>query len=142
MTMLSDPASKYLPFKPVDMADRTWPDATIGAPPIWCSVDMRDGNQALIEPMNLARKRKMFDLLVAVGFKEIEVGFPSSSDIEFEFVRSLIDEQLIPDDVTIQVLTQARAQLVERTIEALVGAKRAIVHVYNATSPVMRRVMT
>ena len=141
MTMLTDPAKKYLPFKPVDLADRSWPDATIFAPPIWCSVDMRDGNQALIEPMNLARKRKMFDLLVEIGFKEIEVGFPSSSDTEFEFVRSLIDENLIPDDVTIQVLTQARSRLVERTIESLVGARCAIVHVYNATSPVMRQVV-
>lgn len=141
MTMLSDPASKYLPFKPVDLTDRAWPDATICAPPIWCSVDMRDGNQALIEPMNLARKRKMFDLVVGIGFKEIEVGFPSSSDTEFEFVRSLIDENLIPDDATIQVLTQARSQLIERTIESLIGAKRAIVHVYNATSPVMRQVV-
>ena len=141
MTMLSDPASKYLPFKPVDLTDRAWPDATICAPPIWCSVDMRDGNQALIEPMNLVRKRKMFDLVVGIGFKEIEVGFPSSSDTEFEFVRSLIDENLIPDDVTMQVLTQARSQLIERTIESLIGAKRAIVHVYNATSPVMRQVV-
>ena len=139
MTMLSDPAKKYLAFTPADLSDRTWPDATIGAPPIWCSVDMRDGNQALIEPMNLERKRKMFDLLVAIGFKEIEVGFPSSSDTEFEFVRLLIDENLIPDDVSIQVLTQARGPLIERTIESLVGARRAIVHVYNATSPVMRR---
>ena len=141
MTMLADPSKKYFPFNNVELADRTWPDAIISAPPIWCSVDMRDGNQALIEPMNLARKRKMFDLLVGIGFKEIEVGFPSSSDTEFEFVRSLIDEDLIPDDVTIQVLTQARDQLIERTIESLVGAKRAIVHVYNATAPVMRRVV-
>ncbi|WP_395700135.1 2-isopropylmalate synthase [Aquabacterium sp.] len=139
--MLDNPASKYRAFAPVRLADRRWPDALLTKAPIWCSVDLRDGNQALIEPMDPARKLRMFKTLVRIGFKEIEVGFPSASQADFDFVRQLIDDRLIPDDVTIQVLTQARDHLIERTFEALVGAPRAIVHLYNATAPVMRRVV-
>ena len=139
--MLHNPAIKYRPAAPVRLTDRTWPDAVITKAPIWCSVDLRDGNQALIEPMDIARKMRMFEQLVKIGFKEIEVGFPSASQIEFDFVRKLIEEDRIPDDVTIQVLTQAREPLIHRTFEALVGAPRAIVHLYNATAPVMRRVV-
>jgi len=141
MPMLKNPASKYRPFAPVRLADRTWPDAVITRPPVWCSVDLRDGNQALIEPMDIPRKLRMFETLVAIGFKEIEVGFPSASQVEFDFVRKLIEEDLIPGDVTIQVLTQAREPLIRRTFEALQGARRAIVHLYNATAPVMRKVV-
>ena len=139
--MLQNPAAKYRPFAPVRLTDRTWPDAVIDRAPIWCSVDLRDGNQALIEPMDIARKMRMFEQLVKIGFKEIEVGFPSASQVEFDFVRKLIEEDRIPDDVTIQVLTQAREPLIRRTFEALAGAPRAIVHLYNATAPVMRRVV-
>ena len=139
--MLQNPAAKYRPFAPVRLTDRTWPDAVIDRAPIWCSVDLRDGNQALIEPMDIARKMRMFEQLVKIGFKEIEVGFPSASQVEFDFVRKLIEEDRIPDDVTIQVLTQARDHLIRRTFEALEGAPRAIVHLYNATAPVMRRVV-
>ncbi len=138
--MLKQPSSKYPAFAPVALADRTWPDKVLTRAPLWCSVDLRDGNQALIEPMDIARKVRLFQTLVKIGFKEIEVGFPSASQVEFDFVRKLIDENLVPDDVTIQVLTQARAHLIERTFESLAGARRAIVHVYNATSPVMRKV--
>lgn len=141
MPMLKNPASKYRPFAPVRLADRTWPDAVITQPPVWCSVDLRDGNQALIEPMDIPRKLRMFEALVAIGFKEIEVGFPSASQVEFDFLRKLIEEDRIPADVTIQVLTQAREPLIRRTFEALQGARRAIVHLYNATAPVMRRVV-
>jgi 2-isopropylmalate synthase len=141
MPMLKNPASKYKAFAPVRVADRTWPDAVITKPPVWCSVDLRDGNQALIEPMDIPRKLRMFETLVEIGFKEIEVGFPSASQIEYEFVRKLIDEDLVPDDVTIQVLTQAREELIRKTFESLRGAKRAIVHLYNATAPVMRKVV-
>ena len=141
MPMLLNPAAKYRAFAPVRLADRTWPDAVITRPPVWCSVDLRDGNQALIEPMDPARKLRMFQMLVQIGFKEIEVGFPSASQADFDFVRMLIDHGLIPDDVTIQVLTQARDHLIARTFEALQGAPRAIVHLYNATAPVMRRVV-
>ncbi|MDO9280084.1 MAG: 2-isopropylmalate synthase [Polaromonas sp.] len=139
--MLNTPSSKYKAFAPVHLTDRTWPDAVLTQAPIWCSVDLRDGNQALIEPMDIPRKLKMFEMLVKIGFKEIEVGFPSASQTEFDFLRRLIDENLIPDDVTIQVLTQAREPLIRRTFEALQGAKQAIVHLYNATAPVMRRVV-
>jgi 2-isopropylmalate synthase len=141
MPMLKNPAAKYRAFPPVRLADRTWPDAVITKPPIWCSVDLRDGNQALIEPMDIDRKLRMFKELVKIGFKEIEVGFPSASQIEFDFVRKLIDEDLVPADVTIQVLTQAREELIRKTFESLRGARRAIVHLYNATAPVMRRVV-
>ncbi|WP_157265219.1 2-isopropylmalate synthase [Azohydromonas aeria] len=139
--MLSDPARKYRAFAPVRLADRTWPDAVITRAPLWCSVDLRDGNQALIEPMDPARKMRMFSTLVDIGFKEIEVGFPSASQADFDFVRQLIEGGLIPADVTIQVLTPARGELIRRTFEALAGAPRAIVHVYNATAPLMRRVV-
>ena len=139
--MLKQAASKYRAFPPVRLTDRTWPDAVLTRPPVWCSVDLRDGNQALIEPMDIPRKLRMFQTLVEIGFKEIEVGFPSASQVEFEFVRKLIDDNLVPDDVTIQVLTQAREPLIRRTFEALQGAKRVIVHLYNATSPVMRKVV-
>ncbi|KQP39042.1 2-isopropylmalate synthase [Pseudorhodoferax sp. Leaf274] len=139
--MLKNPASKYAAFQPVRLTDRTWPDAQITQAPIWLSTDLRDGNQALIEPMDGARKLQMFQALVKIGFKEIEVGFPSASQTEFDFVRKLIEEDLIPEDVTIQVLTQAREHLIERTFESLQGAKRAIVHLYNACAPIMRRVV-
>ncbi|MBD7962376.1 2-isopropylmalate synthase [Comamonas avium] len=139
--MLHNPASKYQPFVPVRLTDRTWPDAVVTKPPVWCSVDLRDGNQALIEPMDIERKIRMFEQLVKIGFKEIEVGFPSASQIEFDFMRKLIEEKRIPDDVTVQVLTQAREHLIRRTFEALEGVPRAIVHLYNATAPVMRRVV-
>jgi 2-isopropylmalate synthase len=132
---------RYRPFPAIPLPDRRWPSRTIDRAPLWCSVDLRDGNQALIEPMGPDRKRRMFDLLVRMGFKEIEVGFPSASQPDFDFVRELIEQRLIPDDVTIQVLTQARADLIDRTIEAIDGAPRAIVHVYNATSPLFRRVV-
>jgi 2-isopropylmalate synthase len=141
MPMLSHPETKYRAFAPVRLADRTWPDAVLSKPPVWCSVDLRDGNQALIEPMDPARKLRMFQTLVKIGFKEIEVGFPSASQADFDFVRLLIEQKLVPDDVTIQVLTQARDHLIERTFEALAGARRVIVHLYNATAPVMRRVV-
>ncbi|WP_035987405.1 2-isopropylmalate synthase [Leptolyngbya sp. KIOST-1] len=139
--MLTNPAEKYRPFAPVDLPDRTWPNQVITKPPIWLSTDLRDGNQALIEPMSVAQKLRMFDLLVAIGFKEIEVAFPAASETDFTFVRRLIEENRVPDDVEIQVLTQAREDLIRRTFESLAGAKRAIVHVYNATAPVFRRVV-
>ena len=141
MSMLKNPAAKYRAATPVRLTDRTWPDAVLDRAPLWCSVDLRDGNQALIEPMDAARKLRMFETLVRVGFKEIEVGFPSASQTDFDFVRQLIEDDLVPDDVTIQVLTQAREHLIARTFESLVGAKRVIVHLYNATAPVMRRVV-
>ena len=139
--MLQHPQSKYRPFPPVGLKDRTWPDAVLTKAPIWLSTDLRDGNQALIEPMSVERKLEMFQLLVKIGFKEIEVGFPSASQTEFNFVRRLIEENLIPDDVSIQVLTQARESLIRRTIESLQGVKKAIIHVYNACAPVMRKVV-
>ena len=139
--MLKNPATKYRAFAPVRLADRTWPDAVLARPPVWCSVDLRDGNQALIEPMDVERKLRLFRTLVDIGFKEIEVGFPSASQTEYDFVRKLIDDRLVPDDVTIQVLTQAREPLVRRTFEAMHGARRVIVHLYNATAPVMRKVV-
>ncbi|SFE87101.1 2-isopropylmalate synthase [Streptomyces mirabilis] len=136
------PVHKYGKYEQVDIPDRTWPDKRVTAAPRWLSTDLRDGNQALIDPMSPARKREMFDLLVKMGYKEIEVGFPASGQTDFDFVRSIIeDETAIPDDVTISVLTQAREDLIERTVESLVGAKRATVHLYNATAPVFRRVV-
>lgn len=129
---------KYRPFEPVRLTDRTWPDQQLTAAPDWCSVDLRDGNQALINPMNVEQKTRMFALLVKLGFKEIEVGFPAASQPDFDFVRALIEQGHIPDDVTIQVLTQAREDLISRSYEALAGAKNAIVHVYNSTSTVQR----
>jgi 2-isopropylmalate synthase len=138
---MSMPIHRYRPFPPIALNDRTWPNATIEHAPTWCSVDLRDGNQALIEPMGPDRKRRMFALLVRMGFKEIEVGFPSASQTDFDFIRELIDGNKIPDDVTIQVLTQSREDLIDRTFESLRGVKRAIVHLYNSTSPLQRRVV-
>ncbi|MEV3873517.1 2-isopropylmalate synthase [Streptomyces sp. NPDC049906] len=136
------PIHRYRPYEQVDIADRSWPDKRITQAPRWLSTDLRDGNQALIDPMSPARKREMFDLLVAMGYKEIEVGFPASGQTDYDFVRSIIeDEGAIPEDVTISVLTQAREDLIERTVESLVGARRATVHLYNATAPVFRRVV-
>src|SRR6202789_2406849 len=139
--MLRHPSTKYQAFAPIDLKDRRWPNAVIETPPTWCSVDLRDGNQALIEPMDAARKRRMFDMLIRIGFKEIEVGFPAASQTDFDFVREIIEQGLVPDDVTIQVLTQARPELIARTYESLRGARRAIVHVYNSTSIAQRRVV-
>ncbi len=135
------PFQRYQPFVPFDMPDRRWPEAVITHAPRWCAVDLRDGNQALIDPMSPARKLRMFELLVRMGYKEIEVGFPSASQTDFDFVRQLIEEDRIPDDVVIQVLTQARDHLIERTYEAIRGAKQAIVHLYNSTSTLQRRVV-
>ena len=139
--IINDSANKYRPFKSVDLAERTWPSNTITRSPLWCSVDLRDGNQALIEPMGEERKLRMFNLLLEIGFKEIEVGFPSASQTDFDFVRKIIKENLIPNDVTIQALTQARPELIKKTFEALEGAKQAIVHVYNSTSTLQRKVV-
>ena len=135
------PVHRYSSFIPVDLADRTWPNKKITVAPKWCSVDLRDGNQALIDPMDTPRKLAMFKLLVAMGYKEIEVGFPSASQTDFDFVRKIIDEDLIPDDVVIQVLTQARESLIRRTYESIKGSKQAIVHLYNSTSTLQRRVV-
>ena len=139
--IINDSASKYRPFKSIDIDNRTWPSNTITQSPMWCSVDLRDGNQALIEPMGEERKLRMFSLLIEIGFKEIEVGFPSASQTDFDFVRKIITENLIPNDVTIQALTQARPELIKKTFEALEGAKKAIVHVYNSTSTLQRKVV-
>ena len=139
--MLKDPSAKYRPFPPVQLSDRQWPNRTITKPPIWMSTDLRDGNQALFEPMNAERKLRMFQMLVKIGFKEIEAGFPSASDTDFGFIRELIEGGHAPDDVKIEVLTQARPELIARTMESLRGAKNAIVHVYNATAPNFREVV-
>ena len=139
--MKRNAADKYRPFPTIDLPDRTWPDRALVAPPIWCSVDLRDGNQALVEPMGRERKLRLWERLLAIGFREIEVGFPSASQTEFDFVRALIEEERIPDDVTIQVLTPAREELIDRTVEAIRGARRAIVHLYNSTSTLQRRVV-
>jgi 2-isopropylmalate synthase len=135
------PVEKYKPFQPIALPDRQWPSKTITQCPVWCSVDLRDGNQALIEPMGPERKLRMFKTLCRMGFKEIEVGFPAASDTDFSFIRQIIDEKLIPDDVTIQVLTQSRDELIRRTFEAIKGSKKAIVHLYNSTSTTQRRVV-
>ena len=135
------PFQRYVPFPKPQVSDRTWPDKTITKAPRWCAVDLRDGNQALIDPMSPARKRAMFELLVSMGYKEIEVGFPSASQTDFDFVRMLVEEDLVPDDVVIQVLNQAREPLIERTYDAIRGAKQAIVHLYNSTSTLQRRVV-
>ena len=139
--IINNSASKYKAFKPIDLTDRLWPSQSIKTSPRWCSVDLRDGNQALIEPMGEERKLRMFNMLLEIGFTEIEVGFPSASQTDFDFVRTIINENLIPNDVTIQALTQARPELIKRTFEALEGAKRAIVHVYNSTSTLQRKVV-
>src|SRR5437879_12353766 len=133
------PCHRSRPFPAVDLPDRQWPSHSITAAPRWLSTDLRDGNQALIDPMNAARKVAMFELLVRMGYKEIEVGFPAASQTDFDFIRSLIEGDRIPDDVRISVLTQAREELIERSIQSLVGAKDAPVHLYNAAAPVLRR---
>ncbi|MEX2044508.1 MAG: 2-isopropylmalate synthase, partial [Opitutus sp.] len=137
--MQSAPVTKYRSFPPVHLPDRQWPNRTPSRPPIWCSVDLRDGNQALSQPMSVEEKLEYFEMLVQVGFKEIEVGFPSASQIEFDFCRRLIEENRIPDDVAIQVLCQCREELITRSIEAMRGAKNAIFHLYNSTSPAQRK---
>ncbi|PWF22230.1 2-isopropylmalate synthase [Corticimicrobacter populi] len=141
--MLAHPEKKYIPFQPFaqDYAERTWPSRRISHPPIWMSTDLRDGNQALIEPMSVERKLRFFDQLIRIGFKEIEVGFPSASQTDFDFVRRLVDEKRIPDDVTIIVLTQAREDLIARTVESVAGARQAMVHMYNAVAPAFRRIV-
>jgi len=138
--MKTESIKKYRPFEPINLADRQWPDRTITSAPTWCSVDLRDGNQALPIPMSVDEKLRLFDLLVQIGFKQIEVGFPSAADTEYNFLRALIEEDRIPEDVTVQVLVQAREHLIHRTFESLSGVNRAIVHVYNSTSPLQRRV--
>src|ERR1044072_7564297 len=135
------PFHKYRPPETVALPGRTWPDVVLSRAPIWCSTDLRDGNQALVSPMDTARKHRFFSLLLGLGFKEIEVGFPAASKADFDFVRMLIEDDLIPDDVTIAVLTQARPELIERTFESVAGARRAIVHLYNSTSVTQRRVV-
>ena len=135
------PFEKYRAFTPVALPDRQWPNRSITRAPIWCSVDLRDGNQALIEPMTPAAKRQMFELLLEMGFKEIEVGFPAASQTDYDFLRLLIEQRLIPDDVTIQVLTQSREPLIRRSFDAIRGAKNVIVHLYNSTSELQRRVV-
>ncbi len=137
--MKSEAVKKYRPYPVVDLPDRSWPEKTITSAPLWCSVDLRDGNQALVQPMNLQQKIELFKLLCDVGFKEIEVGFPSASEVEFEFARTLIDDSLIPDDVTIQVLTPAREHLIKKSFEAVKGAKNVVMHLYNSTSTLQRR---
>ena len=141
--MIPHPASKYIPFKPFarDFSERTWPSKRIETPPIWMSTDLRDGNQSLIEPMSVARKLRYFEMLVNIGFKEIEVGFPSASQTDFDFVRTLIEGNRIPDDVTIICLTQSRQDLIERTVEAMAGAKTAMIHLYNACAPAFRKIV-
>src|SRR5580692_5037920 len=139
--MQKDPSKKYRRFQPVQLPGRQWPDRMLTSAPRWCSVDLRDGNQALAVPMNVSQKLELFQTLVKVGFKEIEVGFPSASNTEFTFNRRLIEEKRAPDDVWLQVLVQAREDLIERTFESLVGAKNVIIHMYNSTSPAQRRVV-
>src|ERR1700691_3485404 len=135
------PYYKYLPNRPLELPDRTWPDRQLTKAPGWCSVDLRDGNQALIDPMDPGRKLKFFETLVGMGFKEIEVGFPAASQPDFDFVRQIIEEGRIPEDVAIQVLVQCRPELIERTYESIAGADNAIVHFYNSTSTLQRRVV-
>src|ERR1700734_2632234 len=139
--MQKEPSHKYRPFPPVALPDRQWPNRVLSHPPRWCSVDLRDGNQALAVPMNVSQKLEMFQTLVKIGFKEIEVGFPSASNTEFTFNRRLIQEKRAPEDVWLQCLVQAREDLIERTVESLIGAKKAIIHLYNSTSPAQRRVV-
>ncbi|MFO7747184.1 MAG: 2-isopropylmalate synthase [Orrella sp.] len=141
--MLTNPSTKYIPFKPFerDFAERTWPSKRITQAPIWMSTDLRDGNQSLIEPMSVERKLQFFEMLIKIGFKEIEVGFPSASQTDFDFVRKLVDEKRIPDDVTIIALTQARPELIERTVESAAGAKKAMIHLYNACAPAFRKIV-
>src|SRR6266446_1465457 len=139
--MLKKPSAKYRAFPPVRLPGRRWPNRVLTRAPIWCSVDLRDGNQALAVPMNVGQKLELFQTLVKCGFKQIEVGFPSASNTEFTFNRRLIEENRAPEDVWLQVLVQAREDLIERTFESLVGAKKVIIHLYNSTSPAQRRVV-
>ena len=139
--MMKSPTGKYQPFPVINLPDRRWPSKTIDAAPRWLSTDLRDGNQALFEPMDTARKLRMFETLVKIGVKEIEVGFPAASQTDFDFVRHIIEQGLVPDDVVISVLTQAREDLITRSVESLEGARNATVHLYNATAPVFRRVV-
>src|SRR5947209_14976955 len=139
--MLKNPSKKYRPFPPIELNDRRWPNQTLTHAPRWCSVDLRDGNQALAVPMNVSQKLELFQTLVKIGFKEIEVGFPSASNTEFAFNRLLIEKGHAPDDVWLQVLVQSREDLIERTVESLIGAKKVIIHLYNSTSPAQRRVV-
>src|SRR5437870_6628287 len=139
--MLENPSKKYRPFSPVALPDRQWPNRALTQAPCWCSVDLRDGNQALAVPMNVSQKLELFQTLVKIGFKEIEVGFPSASNTEFAFNRLLIEKGHVPGDVWLQVLVQAREDLIERTVESLIGAKKVIIHMYNSTSPAQRRVV-
>ncbi len=139
--MQKPPISKYRPYPVIDLPHRQWPDRVIDSAPIWCSVDLRDGNQALAIPMSVEEKVEMFQSLVKIGFKEIEVGFPSASETEFAFLRRLVSDNLIPEDVHIQVLVQCRDHLIKRTFESLEGVKNAIVHIYNSTNPLQRRVV-
>ena len=141
MTMLQDPSVKYRPFQPINLPDRQWPSRTITSPPRWLSTDLRDGNQALIDPMGAEKKTRFFDLLVKIGLKEIEVGFPSAGATEFDFIRGLVDSGRIPEDVIVQVLTQSREDLIKTSFESLEGSKAAIVHLYNAVSPLWRQVV-
>ena len=138
--MQHEKITKYAAFPTIDLPNRHWPNNSITKPAIWCSVDLRDGNQSLAVPMNVEEKIEMFKMLCDIGFKEIEIGFPSASDTEFAFARTLVEKDLIPDDVTVQVLVQCREHLIRRTFEALRGMKQAIVHIYNSTSPLQRRV--
>ena len=138
--MQNSPITKYKPWGTIDLPDRQWPSRTIDRVPYWCSVDLRDGNQALPIPMGVKEKLELFKLLCDIGFKQIEIGFPSAAQTEFDFARKLIDDQLVPDGVALQVLTQAREHLIRRSFESLQGAQKAIVHVYNSTSPLQRRV--
>src|SRR5688500_8986840 len=136
------PFQRYTAFPPVDLPDRTWPSRTIDVAPQWCSVDLRDGNQALIDPMDADRKMRMFELLVDMGYREIEVGFPAASQTDFDFIRRLVKDDLVPENVTVQVLTQAREELIERTVQSLVGFRgTALIHLYNSTSTLQRRVV-
>jgi len=139
--MLSDPSRKYIPYTPVSLLDRQWPNKTINKAPIWLSTDLRDGNQALFEPMNLVKKHQLFQALVQIGVKEIEVGFPAGSQIDFDFCRQLIEQNCLPEDVTPMVMTQLRHDLIDRTLESMRGAKRVIVHLYNAIAPAWREMV-
>src|SRR4051812_36102874 len=139
--MEKDPSKKYRPYPPISLPDRQWPNRVLSRAPLWCSVDLRDGNQALAVPMNVSQKLELFQALVKCGFKQIEVGFPSASNTEFTFNRRLIEENRAPDDVWLQVLVQAREDLIEKTIQSLEGAKKVIIHLYNSTSPAQRRVV-
>ena len=141
MTMLQEPGRKYRPFPPINLPDRQWPGRTITHPPRWLSTDLRDGNQAIVDPMDSAKKNRFFDLLLEIGVKEIEIGFPAAGQTEFDFISDLVHSGRIPDDVLVQVLTQARADLIKRSFESLQGAKQAIVHVYNALSPAWREIV-